>query len=255
MSAAVNAKAFAAAPAAADAARLVECLASLEEKPLGRRLAVLGLDPRLALSVAPARRQRDGIFRYARSTMAGTELPFLGAAEARGLFSDERKRRRDSLLEGFSLLILADEARAACLLSAVQTLVCCVTLDSSALPFIYPFCEAMREMKRHIPIELIVLGEARLEKAAEYFAAQKKELAALDDQVELNFCGSVHFEPEEKELADSLGLPFLELFPGRSTHGEAKALGRRLFKRDLTEEQLEPALFAERMLDCLEAAN
>lgn len=207
----------------------LECGRSLSKKP-----ALINLDSELALRRRAGRGVReDPVARYG-GTLGASTVPVLCAREAAVFFEDARKPRNAPLSEGRVFIALMRKAPDC--LPLFDALCFAVAPDGSSNPFVYAGVKTMLEAGVRLPVRVLVVGDARIERSAEFFAALAKEMRrSLDGFSDFSFCGHLSFDPEEMEIAGSCGLSVAEGFPEGAVRGQARNSAQRLFVLDPSE--------------------
>lgn len=209
-----------------------ECLVLQAAQDAERRAIVVDLDADMAFRCRSGKPTRDDpVSRYGRM-LGSSEVPVVNRDGFKDLLQD-CARSRTMPLENRSLIIFLDKAPVAEALPVVDSLCFMILADNASIPFIYNALQPQRESGQMVAVRVLLVGEPRIEAAAQLFVNLRKELQDLQGKdMDCSFAGTIHFNQDDLDLAAGYQLPFIEAFPEGNVHGQVKYAVKRLFSRD-----------------------
>lgn len=220
---------------------MFECVNGRLSKPV-----LINMDTTTVFRFRPGKYNReDPVARYG-GLLGNIAVPLLNPSEAAGFFEDAAKGRNAALSTGRSFISLSREPPSVEVLPLYDALCFAVALDDSSTAFVYAAIKAMLSSGRRLPIRLLVVGDPRIERCAEFYVELVDEIKALSGgALEISFAGHMALDQEESDLAAGFGLPTIEVYPESAPRGQAKQAVRRLFDYDPSEADMQGA---ERMV-------
>jgi len=208
----------------------------------GRKSMAVNLDRDIVLSCRVGKATReDPVSRYGKA-LGQAEVPVLAREDFKDFLQDAARSRNQQLLEDRSLLVFLDKAPVKETFPILDSICFFVSADHSSIPYIYAAMKAQHESGQFIPVKVLIVGEQRIEIAAEFFMSIKKELRELrKDDLDIAFAGAVSFDQDELDLASGFDIPFIEAYPGGSIHGQVKYAVNKIFTRDAARSSVDDA--------------
>ncbi len=217
-------------------ARVAESLAI--ELASGNRTkpVLINLDPGATLRMKAGRQSReDPVARYG-GALGSSGIPLLKPPEAADFLEDASKPRNAAWSESRSFIALMDGVPSAEAIPLFDALCLAVTPSPASTAFVYGAVKSMQSAGKTLQMRIMVVGEPRIEKTAEFYAAMAAEIRSLGSGFdEIVYAGFVAYDQEETELANSYGMPTVEAFPEGVTRGQVKQAVRMLFAKDVSE--------------------
>lgn len=216
--------------------RIIESLTTVWTEDNSARPVLIDFDPGISLPKKGGRSSsEDAVARYGNA-MGSSDIPVLKPSEAAEFFEDAARPRNSALVEGRSFLALVDEVPGPDSITLFDALCFAITIDHASIAFMYGAIKTMESARKRIPARVMIVGEPKIEKAAEFYAMLARELKSVGDKfAELSFAGFLAFDQEESDLAAAYGVPIVEAFPEGTLRGQAKFAIKKLFLKDFSE--------------------
>jgi len=216
--------------------RIVESLVTVWNEDKSVRPVIVNFDTGISIRKNNGRSSNeDPIMRYGNA-MGSTGVPVLQRAEAADFFDDAAKPKNSALVDGRTFLTLMDDVPPPDAVTLFDALCFAVTLDHASIAYVYGAVKSMEAARKKIPTRIMVVGESKIENAAEFYASLVTELKNVGQGfAELSFAGLMSFDQEESDLAAAYGVPLIEAFPESVLRGQVKYAIRKLFANDSSE--------------------
>ncbi len=216
--------------------QVIESLATELAMMDSARPVLVNLDPGSTLRIKTGRSSReDPIARYG-NTLGSSGIPVLKPIEAANFFDDAAKPRNAAMSDARVFISLMNQAPLPDAIPLFDALCFAVTINPASTAFVYGAIKAMETAGKNIPIRILVVGEPRIEKTAEFYVAMTGEFRNVGKNFgDLTYSGFMAFDPEESALASSYGKSTIEAFPEGLTRGQAKQAVPKIFARDFSE--------------------
>lgn len=216
--------------------QVIEALARELGETNSARPVLVNLDQSSNLRTKDGKPSKDDpIVRYG-NTLGSTGIPVLKPAEAVDFFDDAAKPRNAILSDNRVFITIMNQAPLPDAIPLFDALCFALTINPASTAFVYGAIKAMETAGKNIPIRILVVGEPKIEKAAEFYVAMTGELINVGKSFrDLSYGGFIAFDNEESALASSYGKSIIEAFPEGLTRGQAKQAVPRIFARDFSE--------------------
>jgi len=214
-------------------------LTMVSQSPHLARPIALNLDPSFLFRTRQGKSPKDDpAYRFGAS-FAAADLPVLNTAESREFLEAASKPNQAALTEGRVLLLFLGEETVVKDSAAIDENCVFVRNTAGTESFLYGVMRPDPSESSPVPGKIVVVGEPRIEKAAGFYLAAVEELAVLGLPREgFSFAGHLSFDADESVLALSYQKTLLEAFPKGVTHGQIKAITKRLGLPDATKDQV-----------------
>jgi hypothetical protein len=210
----------------------VESIALTASQSTASRILVINADASFAPSVREGKAAKDGLARLS-SVKRWLGMPFIPSGGLQAFLSETGRKDALGDFDGYRVLVICDQAAMPGIIGLLDQALFLVPADPSAGPWLFPIIKAMGRKALSMNTGVVLLGETRIEAAAEAFVGIKKDLTeTLGGDPGLAFLGFMGFDPERLSLATASGAPLVGLFQGQEEHGQAMAVCRSVLSED-----------------------